>query len=157
MLGGIYIIQGKTFDNAFLSTMGPIIQVTLDYILAYFVVGFAGAFAKLYKNGETMGTKLLWIVVGTVVGGLLKFLCHFVAGYFWLNNYGEFAGIADTSMLYSFVYNATYCIPNVILCTAITVVLARFAPFLLDPEAKAKDLDEEEEKKEEENDGIQNA
>ena len=63
MLGGIYVIQGSTFDNAFMQAMGPFIQIMLDYVLAYTVVGFAGAFAGLYAKGKDLKTKikfLLW-------------------------------------------------------------------------------------------------
>ena len=59
MLGGIYIMNAATFDNKFIQVMGPFIQVMLDYVLAYFLVGFAGAFAGLYKNAESMKMKIL--------------------------------------------------------------------------------------------------
>lgn len=141
MLEGPYIIQGRTFDSAFLQTMGPFIQVMLDYVLAYTVVGFAGAFASPYAKTEEP-KRLVWIVVGTLVGGFLKFLCHFAAGYFWLNNWGSFAGIDDSTMLYSLVYNGTYCIPNMIVCTGIMVILELVAPFLLNPNAEIGNQDE---------------
>ena len=31
MLGGIYAVQGQTFDNGFLRAMGPFIQIMLDF------------------------------------------------------------------------------------------------------------------------------
>ncbi len=133
MLGGPSVVQGQTYDNEFLRVMTPFIQVSLDYILAYTVVGFAGCFAGLYSRGKNLKTKILWIVVGSMVGGLLKFLCHFLAGYFWLNMYNDpFMGVDDTSMLFSFVYNATYCIPNAIICSIIMALIAKFYPVLLE-------------------------
>ena len=133
MLGGINSVQGQTFDNDFLRAMGPFIQIMLDYILAYTVVGFAGCFAGKYAKGKDIKTKLIWIIVGTLIGGLLKFLCHFLAGYFWLNMYNDpMMGVDDTTMMFSFVYNGTYCIPNAIICTIIMVVIARFYPQLLE-------------------------
>ena len=158
MLGGPYIIQGRTFDNEFLQVMGPFIQVSLDYILAYTVVGFAGAFAHLYANGKSPKEKLMWIVIGSLFGGLLKFLCHFAAGYFWLNSWNTFAGIDDSSMLYSLVYNGTYCFPNMIVCTGIMVILELVAPFLLNPKAEIGSGEEkEEEVKEDNEDEVQQA
>lgn len=146
MSGGIYSIQGKTFDNGFLQVMGPFIQISLDYVIAYLVVGFAGAFAPLYAKGKTKTNKILWMTIGTALGGLLKFLAHFLAGYFWLNNYGSFAGIEDTSMVYSFVYNASYCLPNLVLCSSIMVLLCVAAPFLFNAnEPKNVEVKEEEE------------
>lgn len=143
MLGGIYAVQGQTFDNGFLRAMGPFIQIMLDYILAYTVVGFAGCFAGKYAKGKDLKTKIIWIIVGTLIGGLLKFLCHFIAGYFWLNMYNDpFMGVDDSTMLFSFVYNATYCIPNAIICTVIMVLVARFYPVLLNAEVKEETVEE---------------
>ena len=149
MSGGVYAVTGKNFDNAFMQTMAPFIQISLDYVLAYFLVGFAGAFARLYAKGKDFKTKVIWIIVGTLVGGGLKFLAHFAAGYFWLNTSDSFYGIASDSMLFSFVYNGTYSFPNIILCTLIMVVLAKIAPFLLDVNYK-KEVETLEEEKENE-------
>ncbi len=140
MLGGIYIIQGKTLDGAFLQAAGPFIQVLLDYVLAYTVVGFAGCFASLYKNSQAKGQQILWIVVGCCVGGLLKYVCHLLAGiWFWP---GEMWGIGGIG--YSFLYNGLYCIPNIIICTIIMVILGRFYPQFLRMEENEKEVEKEE-------------
>lgn len=129
MLGGIYIIQGKTLDGAFMQAMGPFIQVMLDYVLAYTVVGFTGALAKKYSTSNTTKSKLLWIIVGCVIGGLLKYACHVLAGlWFWP---GEMWGVGGTA--YSFLYNGLYCIPNIVLCTIIMVIIAKAYPQFLNP------------------------
>ena len=94
MLGGVYVFQGKTFHNAFMEMFGPFFQIMLDYVLAYTVVGFAGAFAGLYHKSEKKSMKVTWIVVGTVLGGTLKFICHFLSGiFFWLDGWSKFMGI----------------------------------------------------------------
>lgn len=135
MLGGVYVIQGKTLDGAFMQAMGPFIQVMLDYILAYTVVGFAGAFSKLYKNGKTYKEKLLWIIIGCLIGGLLKYTCHVLAGlWFWP---GEMWGVGGS--MYSFLYNGLYCIPNIIICGVIMVIISRAYPqFLLETNMEVK-------------------
>lgn len=143
MLGGIYIIQGKTLEGAFLQAAGPFIQVMLDYVLAYTVVGFTGAFAGLYAKGKTKRQRILWIVVGCVVGGLLKYICHILAGiWFWP---GEMWGVGGVG--YSFLYNGLYCIPNIIICTAIMIILAVAYPQFLNPnkivEAEEEPVNEE--------------
>lgn len=143
MLGGIYIIQGKTLEGAFLQAAGPFIQVMLDYVLAYTVVGFTGAFAGLYAKGKTKGQRILWIVVGCVVGGLLKYICHILAGiWFWP---GEMWGVGGVG--YSFLYNGLYCIPNIIICTAIMIILDVAYPQFLNPnkivEAEEEPVNEE--------------
>lgn len=132
MLGGIYVINASSFENEFLKVMGPFLQILLDYVLAYTVVGFAGAFAKSYANGKTKGQKILWIVAGTVVAGLLKYACHVIAGgVFWLNQGATFMNVSDIGWGYSFLYNGAYCIPNILICTAVMIVIARFYPQFL--------------------------
>lgn len=144
MLGGVYVINASSFENAFLQVMGPFLQIMLDYVLAYTVVGFAGAFAGLYKKGQTKKTKLLWIVVGCLVGGLLKYACHVVAGgVFWLNQGASFWNVADTTWGYSFLYNGAYCIPNILICGAVMVLVARFYPQFLEAEVGSQEQKEE--------------
>ena len=147
MLGGIYVINGSGNLGAF----GPFLQVMLDYVLAYTVVGISGAFSGLFKREKSMGKKILWIVVGTVIGGLLKYVCHVLAGgLFWLGDGSDsFWSVANDSWLYSFVYNGTYSIPNIIICTGIMVLVARFYPMFLEPDkADENDITEEIEVKE---------
>lgn len=114
--GSIYVLNGMQF--------------VLDYLVAYTVVGFAGLFAGLYQKSDKLSTKILWIVVGSIVGGGLKFLSHFAAGYYWLYE-GEFWGLSTNSMLYSLVYNIAYCGPNIVLTTVLMVIIARFYPVIL--------------------------
>lgn len=76
-----------------------------------------------------MSKKIGFIVLGCVIGGLLKYACHVLSGlFFWP---GEIFGISGA--MYSFIYNGLYCIPNIIICTIIMVLIARFYPMLLNP------------------------
>lgn len=144
MLGGVYVINATSFDNAFLHVMGPFLQVMLDYVLAYTVVGLAGCFAGLYHSSEKRSRKILWMVVGCTIAGLLKYACHVIAGgVFWLNQGSSFMNIADTSWLYSFIYNGAYCIPNIIICGAIMVILVRFYPQFIEVSEKNEKIEEE--------------
>ena len=52
-------------------------------------------------------------------------------------------GVDDTSMLFSLVYNGTYCIPNMIICTGIMVIVAKFYPQLLTENEEEKEVKEE--------------
>ncbi|MDE7161647.1 MAG: energy-coupled thiamine transporter ThiT, partial [Anaeroplasmataceae bacterium] len=153
MLGGIYVINAASFENPFLHTMGPFLQIMLDYILAYTVVGLAGCFAGFYAKGSKTSTKILWVIVGCVVGGLLKYACHVVAGgVFWLGDGSySFMNVPNVSWGYSFLYNGAYCIPNLIICTAIMVILVRFYPQFLNPsDKKVEAIEEQEDAKNEE-------
>lgn len=138
MLGGIYVIDGQTQANEFLKTMGPFIQVLFDYVLAYTVVGFAGAFAGLYHKSETNNKKLLFVILGSIVGGLLKYLCHVVSGLiFWP---GEVWGISGNA--YSFVYNGIYCLPNIVICTLLMVLIAKIYPMFINASDNKKVVSE---------------
>lgn len=140
MLGGVYAINGSSFDNPFMQAMGPFFQIMLDYVLAYTVVGLAGAFAGLFKKETTFKKQALWLIVGTVIAGLLKYFCHVLSGgWFWLNQGGSFAGVDDTSWLYSFVYNGTFMIPNIILCTAVMVAINKINPSFLNLNAAVEE------------------
>ncbi|MCR5349535.1 MAG: energy-coupled thiamine transporter ThiT [Acholeplasmatales bacterium] len=146
MLGGVYVFQGKTFDNEFLKITGPFFQIMLDYVLAYTVVGVAGAFAGLYHKSNTKGFRILWIIVGTVIGGTLKFVSHFLSGlFFWLDGYSKFMGLKSDTWVYSLVYNGAYSLPNIILCTTIMVIIAAVYPQLLKADDVTKDVFEEKE------------
>ena len=152
MLGGIYVINGATFkDNPFLQVMGPFIQVMLDYVLAYFVVGFAGAFSGLYKNSDSKKMKLIWISVGVIVGGLAKYACHVASGYFWLDEKIEFWGVNGGTMIYSFIYNL-HAVFSTILCLPIMILIARFYPKFLNSDfAEKRDKEVVDEKVEDNN------
>lgn len=122
MIGGIYVIQGSELNGGFMQTMGPFIQVMLDYVLGYTVVGLAGLFMNKYQQGETIGKKILYICLGTIVGVMAKYLCHVLSGLlFWP---GEIFGISGWA--YSFVYNGLYCIPCLVLSMIVMILFARF-------------------------------
>lgn len=144
MMGGIYVMNASTGWKA---TVGPFFQVMLDYVLAYTVVGFAGAFAGLYKKSPSFGKKALFIIIGCVLGGLLKYMSHVLSGgLFWLGDGSyKFLGVANSSWLYSFVYNGAFSIPNIIICTAILVVIAKVYPVFLNPDdttGRAKEIED---------------
>ena len=138
MLGGVYSVNAADFDNPFLHTMAPFIQIFLDYVLTYTLVGVSGAFAGLYKKNDDNKMKYLWLSLGVVVGGLLKYFCHVGAGYFWLSPKVSFWGVSGETMAYSFVYNL-YAVFNIFICLPVMIILAKFYPQILDPEYEGKD------------------
>lgn len=130
MLSGVYVVQGSDMPNDFLKACGPFIQIMLDYILAYTLVGFAGIFYKPFKNSKTKGKKILFVSLGTLVGGVLKYLSHVISGIvFWLGDGSySFLGASSNTHLYSWVYNGAYSIPNIIICLILIIVLVNFYP-----------------------------
>ncbi len=81
-------------------------QAILDYPLAFGCVGIAGLF----------GEKAL---LGTIVAGFSRFLCHVVSGAIF---FAKYAPEGQNPWIYSIVYNATFIIPALIL-SAITALI----------------------------------
>ena len=140
MMGGIYVINAS---SGWRGTIGPFLQIMLDYVLAYTVVGVAGAFSGMYKRGNSK-VRVIAIIIGCLLGGLLKYAGHVISGgLFWLGDGSyKFMGVANSSWLYSFVYNGAFCIPNIIICTGLMLLIAKVYPQLLNDDEEVKDTDE---------------
>lgn len=142
----IYITpMAASYNNKAIEITIVVVQVSLDYILGYTVVGFAGAFSGLYKRSKSLKGRILWMIVGVVVGGLLKYICHVLAGYFWLNPEADgIWGVPNGTMLYSFVYNLCVVF-SMIACIPVMLLIVKFYPKFLnvhhyDEEDEALDL-----------------
>ncbi len=90
--------------------------IVLDYLLAFSFIGISG-FAKRIKN------PALSICIGVFAAGVLRYLCHTVAGA------TVWAGLSiptSAALAYSFIYNATYMLPEtlVLICAAYFVATA---------------------------------
>ena len=78
---GPYIIPGDAW-RAF-------VQVFLDYVAAYPMVAFAAIFRKAFLNAEEKQKKVLFLCLGSILGGLLKLFAHFLSGIlFWADPSG---------------------------------------------------------------------
>ncbi len=109
------------------------LQVALDYWLAYPLAALAGLFAPLFKKADTTNKKLLWLSVGCFVGGMAKFVSHYLSGVLFWNDPSGFAWPQYTSPeLYSFVYNIAYCLPCIVLSLGILVIALYKAPFVFE-------------------------
>lgn len=129
--GGIYALPAASFDSKFMQVMGPFIQVSLDYVVAYTVVGFAGLFSGMYKRSKNANQRIIAVTFGVILGGLLKYAAHVAAGYFWLDSEITFwFGINGGTMLYSFVYNL-YVVFSTIVCLPVMIIIAKVYPKFL--------------------------
>ncbi|MDQ0247197.1 energy-coupled thiamine transporter ThiT [Bacillus fengqiuensis] len=76
MLGLLQIVTGQA------SITHPL-QGFIDYILAFTLIGMAGitssSIIKAIKNNQER-TVLLYLMLGTFIGSLLRYLCHTAAG-----------------------------------------------------------------------------
>ncbi|MEK4404989.1 energy-coupled thiamine transporter ThiT [Sporosarcina sp. FSL K6-1540] len=109
-----------------------IIQAALDYFVAYTLVGVAGVTLAWLLSSKVKGNKgsmVTAIVVGTVIGGLLRYLIHFIGGIVFFASY---APEGQPVWLYSLVYNASYMIPSIILSAIVASILFTTAPRLLE-------------------------
>lgn len=108
-----------------------VIQAALDYFVAYTLVGVAAVtlgwlLRSQAKNNK--GAMVKAIVVGTVIGGFLRYLIHFIGGIVFFASY---APKGQPVWLYSLLYNATYMIPSIILSALVAALLFTSAPRLL--------------------------
>lgn len=117
MLNGIYISPFAT--NSF----HIFLQLGLDYFLSWMVVGFAGLFARKVATSKY---RIYFVIGSSILGGFLKFLCHFLSGMiYWPSE--------DTTsqFIYSLTYNGSYMLPTIIISTIIMVLIAYKAPIII--------------------------
>ena len=78
--------------------------ILLDYIVAFLVLGFGGAFRKLDNQAVAL-------TLGSVLVCLMRYACHVISGCtVWAGLSIPTAG----ALGYSFAYNATYMVPETI-------------------------------------------
>ncbi len=81
-------------------------QFLLDYVFAFLVLGVAGFFQKN-------------IISGIIAGGLLRYLCAFFSGAIF---FAEYAPQGQGAIIYSLLYNASYMIPELLICIGIVLL-----------------------------------
>ena len=95
-------------------------MILLDYVLAFTMLGLAGAIAKPFSN------RLVGVAVGTAVVCLFRFLCSFLSGVLIWGNLSE--GLP--AWTYSLTYNGSYMVPETIMTTIAAVLICKAAPQL---------------------------
>ena len=88
--------------------------ILLDYAVAFAVIGLAGVFRRVLRRQSSA------MLLGTFLACLLRYACHVISGA------TVWAGLSiptEAALVYSFIYNATYMIPE-------TVVLLLAAAYL---------------------------
>ena len=98
-----------------------LLVVALDYLLAFGVLGLAGAlYRRLYAFRYALP-----VATGTVV--FLRFLCHFLSG---ILIWGAYALPGYSAALYSLLYNGSYMLFEFILTVAGAALFAKWLPRL---------------------------
>ena len=113
--------------------MGPFIvhpiQVPLDYLVAFSVVGLAGL-GTFRRSGATTPTPSLRIRIAlwVIFANALRFTAHFVSGIvFWAENAPE----GQAVWIYSLLYNGSYMMPETVVdILLLQLMLRRIFPYL---------------------------
>ncbi len=119
MLSGIYI---SPLAN---NPIHVFLQLGLDYFLGWTLVGLSGIFFPLIQKKDSH--RNLWIILGVLIGGLGKFLCHFLAGMIYWPSDDKLG-----NFLYSLLYNGSYMLPSIILCAVVMFLIIYKVPKLLE-------------------------
>ncbi len=92
-------------------------QFLLDYPLAFAWMGLAGLFTKTQSLRKM---PQLQFALGGIIAGLGRFTMHFLSGTF---AFGAFAPNGTPAVLYSFVYQAGYVLPDLAIAIAVGIAL----------------------------------
>lgn len=129
--GLLSIIVGSAMKN-FVSVP----QIIFEYPFAFAFGGFGGLFAKKIQQaiaGHSTKTVTSYIILGAVVASLSRWFWHFWAGVFvW----GAYAPEGMNPYLYSFIYNGSSAVANLVYVSVGLVMLYRVAPQLFVPKAR---------------------
>ena len=91
--------------------------IICDYFLAFVALGFGAGLLPRRKSS---------VFYGTVIGGMMRFLVHYLIGVFVWGKYmpDEFFGMTMTSpWFYSLLYNGSYMLPSIVLCLLVFALL----------------------------------
>lgn len=91
--------------------------IGLDYLLAFGVLGLAGTIARPIRNRYGAAAA------GTVLVLLLRYACHVASGILiWTATRRRTSRV----WLYSVIYNATYMVPELLITTAVMLLLTKY-------------------------------
>lgn len=138
----LYLGKGSTLIALFMPNsedymgIGAAIAILIiDYLVAYTLLGFGGAFRKM-KN------KTLGLTLGVVLALSLRYLAHIVSGYIFYGAWAEWfftqenfyaigGWILNTfsgeglAIIYSIFYNGLYMIPEIVITAVASVIVSR--------------------------------
>ncbi|MET0785733.1 MAG: energy-coupled thiamine transporter ThiT, partial [Paenisporosarcina sp.] len=99
LVGLLQIVSGLISVTP-LSFNFVVMQVILDYLIAYAVVGFAGLLRKQFfsENSNTRMKLTIIIVSAVFLGSFLRYIVHVITGIFF---FGMYADEGQNLLLYS--------------------------------------------------------
>lgn len=133
LVGLLQIVTGF-ISVAPLSFGFVVMQVFLDYLVAYSVVGLAGIVRGQYLQAvrtKQTGQIILMVALGVLIGSFLRYVTHVITGILFFGMFAE-----GNVFIYSALYNATYMIPVAIVAAIVCSLLFVTAPRLTQPESQ---------------------
>lgn len=100
----------------------------LDFLLAFPSICLMAVSRKVFKDNK-------WTpIIGITLVFAFRFLCHFGSGLIYFENGGIWANLPkDNAFIYSFLYQITYLLPDLIICIIVLLPLCltgRFKTFI---------------------------
>ena len=131
--GVLQLLMGMSSLSYATSAAAAVAIILLDYIIAFAVTGFGGIFKKVFKNQSAA------LVLGVTLVCALRYICHFISGC------TVWAGLSIPSAeaaLYSFAYNATYMLPELIISVVCALYLSKTINFEAEKLSRISKTDE---------------
>lgn len=137
LMGALDICTGPFIVNPW--------QALLDYVFPYALVSTCAIFVPFFRKAEKQWVKTLFLILSVVIGGLFKFLSHYLSGVIFFNHAEEFAWNLTTTKpaLYSLIYNIAYMGPCIVLTSVLTYVLYKRLPKFFDYQLKVEEAKQE--------------
>ena len=108
-------------------------QLMLDYILPYALVGIGCLCKYPFDLAKDKKAKIMWLILATLIGGMAKFMSHYLAGVLFWANPDNFAWGLKTvhPAVYCFVYNIAFIGPSIVLTAGLLVMMYQRVPSIL--------------------------
>lgn len=102
-------------------------QGILEYPVAFAVVGVAGIAASGLCGARSTGSAAGYIALGTILGALAKYFCHFIAGIIY---WGSYAPKGQAAWVYSLIVNGGSAVVSTIVTVLVLLAIRVAAPQL---------------------------
>lgn len=116
--GLIQMVMDLNYFSYATSLFAAIMILLFDYIIAFGVLGFAGAFRNRINN------QAVALALGTVLVCALRYICHDITGFsvWYIFAEGEL-------LKYVLTYNASYMLPEALATSFAAVAISAFLDF----------------------------
>lgn len=121
VFGIIQQLLGLSNLSYFTTWQSILAIILLDYLVAFMAAGLGGVFRRLQHIPQREA-----LLLGSLLASLLRYACHVISGA------TVWAGLSiptEAALAYSFVYNATYMVPEAIVLMLVAYYLGSMLDF----------------------------